>query len=83
MHQNDLQVVLFKDVTTYLVLLTFAIGAARLQGAGRMFQDCDWAVLLTNGQVGAKSFRSQSFLQGFTGDWKRPIWPKVQNQETV
>ncbi|XP_059053953.1 sodium-dependent nutrient amino acid transporter 1-like [Achroia grisella] len=39
------KLVLFKDVLTYFVLLSFALGAPRLNGAGRMFSACDWGVL--------------------------------------
>ncbi|KAM3966363.1 sodium-dependent nutrient amino acid transporter 1 [Aphomia sociella] len=39
------KLVLFKDVLTYFVLLSFALGAPRLDGAGRMFSECDWGAL--------------------------------------
>ncbi|CAH0584455.1 unnamed protein product [Chrysodeixis includens] len=45
------KLVLFKDVLTYFVLVCVAVGALRLEGAGRMFNDCDWSVLLEGLQL--------------------------------
>ncbi|XP_053606150.1 sodium-dependent nutrient amino acid transporter 1-like [Plodia interpunctella] len=40
------KIVLFKDVLSYLTLITFSLGVMRLDGASKMFHDCDWGALL-------------------------------------
>ncbi|XP_030037680.1 sodium-dependent serotonin transporter isoform X2 [Manduca sexta] len=49
------KLVLFKDVLAYFVLICSAFGAARLGGAGRMFQECDWTVLLDGLEIWRKA----------------------------
>ncbi|XP_035445562.1 sodium-dependent neutral amino acid transporter B(0)AT3-like isoform X1 [Spodoptera frugiperda] len=45
------QLVMFKDVLTYFVLVCVGVGAVQLKGATRMFSDCDWSVLFENLQI--------------------------------
>ncbi|XP_026762864.2 sodium- and chloride-dependent transporter XTRP3B-like [Galleria mellonella] len=45
------KLVLFKDVLTYFMLLSFLLGAPRLNGAGRMFSLCDWSRLQNGLQI--------------------------------
>ncbi|XP_028029035.1 sodium- and chloride-dependent transporter XTRP3B-like [Bombyx mandarina] len=39
------KLVMYKDLTAFFLLLCCGAGAVRLDGAGRMFHDCDWSVL--------------------------------------
>ncbi|KPJ08035.1 Sodium-dependent serotonin transporter [Papilio machaon] len=48
---SGFQLVLFKDVLTYFVLLVCMLGATRLSGAAAMFNECDWSVLLDGTQI--------------------------------
>ncbi|XP_060802590.1 sodium-dependent proline transporter [Amyelois transitella] len=45
------KLVLFKDVLTYLMLICCAIGAFRLDGSLKIFQICDWGVLLRGTKI--------------------------------
>ncbi|XP_073946633.1 sodium-dependent proline transporter-like isoform X2 [Choristoneura fumiferana] len=45
------KLVLFKDVLAFFVLICCAIGCTRLEGAGRMFRECDWSVLFDGFQI--------------------------------
>ncbi|XP_049874371.1 sodium- and chloride-dependent glycine transporter 2-like [Pectinophora gossypiella] len=45
------KMVLFKDVMAYFILICCALGALRLDGASRMFQDADWSCLLNDFQI--------------------------------
>lgn len=42
---------MYKDVTAFFLLLCCGAGAVRLDGAGRMFHDCDWSVLFNGFDV--------------------------------
>ncbi|KAJ0178151.1 hypothetical protein K1T71_005974 [Dendrolimus kikuchii] len=56
------KLVLFKDVLTYFVLVCCAIGATRLNGADRMFKECDWSVLLQELEIWHRAIE-YSFIQ--------------------
>ncbi|KAJ8715966.1 hypothetical protein PYW08_013251 [Mythimna loreyi] len=45
------KLVMFKDVMAYFVLVCVAVGAVNLKGSGRMFNDCDWSVLIESSQM--------------------------------
>ncbi|CAH2245496.1 jg8729 [Pararge aegeria aegeria] len=45
------KLVLFKDVLAFFVLVSSAFGVTRLQGASRIFYECDWSVLFEGIQI--------------------------------
>ncbi|XP_022130073.2 sodium-dependent proline transporter-like isoform X2 [Pieris rapae] len=56
------KMVLFKDALTYFSLVVCAVGVTRLNGASRMFTECDWGVLFNGFQVWREAIE-YSFLQ--------------------